>query len=212
MKKFILSSILALAFVAHSEAATIQIDSAGSGLRDSSGTALGNATILIGTLNTVVTDWSLYANDPTAFDAIFDTTQAFTNATLVDGGTPGLFSLSNSSYTATAADAGDNVYVWVLNNSNPGSATQQAIFGYNGNKKFADPGDVLPDNLFLSLDSDATGLVAHVGGLNTGVDLGGFGSPYFSHNLANIAAIPEPSRFVLGFFGLGALFLRRRRA
>jgi hypothetical protein len=56
----------------------------------------------------------------------------------------------------------------------------------------------------------AENITAIIGGEANGADIGAGAS---SHTLANIAAVPEPSRALLLFGGLaGMLFRRRRRA
>jgi hypothetical protein len=95
--------------------------------------------------------------------------------------------------------------MWVLDNSALLSATQQGIFA--STYIWADA-DLLPSN-DSAFDMQPAALTALVGQLNTGADIGATAP---SHRLGTIAAVPEPSRALLMFLGLGGFFFRRRRA
>lgn len=145
-----------------------------------------------------------------ATDGFFDGTLLgsaanYTGGSTTYGGT--IYDNSASATTNVAGDiAGGSIYMWVLNNAVVTSATQHGIFVNNANV-WTDSDTVGGnDSLF---DTNPANTVALVGSIGTGADIGaGAGS----HSLATIAAIPEPSRAILGLAGLGALFFRRRRA
>ena len=112
------------------------------------------------------------------------------------------YDLSSASLSNVANDiAGSKIYMWALDNAVVANATQQAIFFDNANV-WTDSDTVGVTDSYFSTEN----VTALIGSLGTGANIGA-GGP--SHSLA---AIPEPSRAILGLAGLGALFFRRRRA
>lgn len=133
----------------------------------------------------------------------FEQNLTYAGGSTLYGGTQ--YDLSSASISNVANDiAGSKIYMWALDNAVVANATQQAIFFDNGNV-WTDSDTVGVQDSFFS----TAGAVALVGSLGTGADIGANAR---SHRLATVAAIPEPSRAVLGLLGLGALFFRRRRA
>lgn len=158
--------------------------------------ALETAFIQVASYTGVISD--------SGFDGFFNTNLSYLQSGSFEG-TP--FDLSSGSTANVANDiAGEKIYLWVLNNPVATSATQHGIFSTNATWTDA---DVFPSNNSLfSIDNGTAGLTAHIGTLAAGPDLGG-GNP--SHRLANIAAVPEPSRAVLAFAGVAGVMFRRRR-
>lgn len=123
----------------------------------------------------------------------------------VEGGvaydaTSGIIDLSN-----TTDIVGRNIALWVMNATTPGAATQQAIL--TSSEIWQDASSPVDSNL------DAATAAIQVGSLSA-ANLSGGGT--YPNNkavqLANITAVPEPSRAMLGFIGIAAMFFRRRRA
>lgn len=226
-------TLLALAFIAASlgsaSAATLIADNYSSGLSLADGTtALANGRIRFGTFVVSNLDIQNNANDLTylnnnfrevvnysgainafATNGFFDNTVLGGSATYAGGATNyggTTYDLSSGATTNVANDiAGSNIYMWVLDNSDLMSATQQGIFA--STYVWADS-DLLPSN-DSAFDMQPAALTALVGQLATGADLGAGAS---SHRLGSIAAVPEPSRALLMFLGLGGFIFRRRRA
>lgn len=104
--------------------------------------------------------------------------------------------------------AGNEIYLWALNAATSGAATEQGIFSWAGTSAFtwADASALPNSDAFFSLSGNTgDGIIAHIGTLNAT----GAGT---SHSLAAVAAVPEPSRAMLGFVGIAAMLFRRRRA
>jgi hypothetical protein len=226
-------TLLAFAFIAASlttgSAATLIADNFSSGLTLADGTtALGNGRIRFGTFVVSNLDIQTNANNLTylnnnfrevvnysgainafATPGFFDNTLLGGAATYAGGSTTyggTTYDLSSGATTNVVGDiAGSNIYMWVLDNAALGSATQQGIFA--STYIWAD-NDVIPSN-DSAFDMTSSALTALVGQLGTGADIGaGAGA----HRLGTIAAVPEPSRALLMFLGLGGFFFRRRRA
>lgn len=228
-KTFLILSFIAASFSSVS-AATLFADNLGNGLTLADGTtALANGRIRFGTfvvsnslvtanandldyLNTNFREVVNYTGAINTFstDGFFDGATLTTNAnyaggTTTYGGT--IYDNSASATTNVAGDiAGSSIYMWVLNNAVVTGATQHGIFVNTANV-WTDTDTVGGNDSFF--DTNPANTVALVGSLSTGADIGA-SAP--SHSLATVAAIPEPSRAILGLAGLGALFFRRRRA
>jgi len=226
MKKTFLSLIIALGSISSVSAATLITDNYSSGFTLADGTtALSSGILRFGTF--VVSDSLVQANagdltylatnfrsvvsytgaiNAVSTDGFFDNTTLGALATYTGGATTyggTTYDLSTSSTANVANDiAGSNIYVWVLNSD----SSQQAIF--KSLNIWTDTDVAIPNNS-SSVDVAPTFTTALVGTLDGGADIGA-GAP--SHSLAGVAAIPEPSRALLGLAGLGALFFRRRRA
>lgn len=106
-----------------------------------------------------------------------------------------------------AAIAGRQIYAWVLNDAAFGSATEHGIFT-NAAYLWIDDQQIPNDNSTFSFDvSSGDGMTALVGTASDDIF-----NPASPHRLATIAAIPEPSRALLGLIGLTGVMFRRRRA
>lgn len=220
MKKafVILASIAAV--VSQANAASFLTGDTTNGIVAADGTTpLTSASVLYGTF-TAGFDVAANANNLTALDAAFIQVIGYNGPSNL---APGVFNLTGLTYDAGAsfegvqydlsADtanvandiAGTAVYAWVLNNTNPAAATEHAIFTRTGST-WTDA-QTVPDNAtsFSWATTTGTEVQALVGTVLGGANIGG------SANAHQLAAIPEPSRAVLGFLGLGALFFRRRR-
>jgi len=229
MKKTLLSLCFIAASISSASAAALIADNYDSGLTLANGTtALANGRIRFGIFT--ISDSAIIANASnvsfldTNFRAVvdysgsinvggtagfFDSSTFGSSATYAGGSTTyggTTYDLSSGATTNVANDiAGSNIYMWVLNNATLGSATQQAIF--SSTYSWADT-DLTPDNN-SSYGTLASANTALIGSLGTGTDIGAAAN---SHSLATIAAIPEPSRALLGLIGLSSLLFRRRRA
>lgn len=140
------------------------------------------------------------------FDGFFNYSTTYSESGTFESTTP--YDLSPGIVSNVGGDiAGEKIYMWVLNNTTAGNATEHAIFSSNATWTDA---NVFPvNNSAMSIDAGTPGLTAHIGSLGAGPDIGG-GNP--SHRLAAIGAVPEPSRAMLGFIGLALVLFRRRRA
>jgi len=102
--------------------------------------------------------------------------------------------------------AGNPVYLWIMNNVNPANATEHGVFSKSS--------QLWPDAnaaaVTVSTSYSTGSLTTWIGTQSGGPTL--TGNSAASHKLAAIVAVPEPSRAVLAFAGVGALFFRRRRA
>lgn len=223
MKQTILTTLAILGFASSSFSASFIAAGIDRGLVLSDGsTALSSGIIRFGTFGTVNFVTATQAELETAFIEVLTTTGPFTY-----GGNPGLFEFTGDenaplSYTGGATVyegvtydltagidltnsgdiAGSTVYAWVLNNTTPGSATQQAIL--SNTAIWQDAQNFDPTTFF-----DTFTATRHIGTLS-GTTLAGTSVPAVA--LANIAAVPEPSRALLGFAGIAAMLFRRRRA
>jgi hypothetical protein len=223
MKNKIITTLAFAALLSSASAASLLSTNFGNGFTLSNGTtALGTGAVRFGTIAAGF-DFVANANNISAINAAFTEVYALTG-TIEALSTPGFFDI-NTTYNNTAFEgvnfdnsagtttnvagdiAGEKVYVWALNNATTASATQHGIFSTN--TLWTDFDTVGNNDTLFSPDTGNAGLTAHIGSLASGADIGG-GAP--SHSLANIAAIPEPSRAMLGFIGLAAMVFRRRRA
>ncbi len=102
-------------------------------------------------------------------DAAF-TQVAQSNAPLNVGGRRGFFDLALDYETSAGVD-GKTIYVWILSGTTPATAPQQAIFSTA--QSFVTPDGLFPNHSFVSPDTGALELVAHLGGLTGGANIGG---------------------------------------
>lgn len=107
--------------------------------------------------------------------------------------------LDNSNVTTDIASS--PIYAWVLNNTNNNLVTEHGLFS-SASYNWTDAQQIGGTNSTFSFDISAPNIVAHIGTASSN-----FGSQ--PHQLA---AIPEPSRAVLGLIGLTGVMFRRRRA
>lgn len=224
MKK-IASIALAVALAPLAQAATLNTGDTTNGL-SVGGVALASGTVKFGWVDPTF-DFGANANDLAAIDAAF--IEVFSYSGLLNGfGVDGIFEPGDQGISTTyneagtfegrsydlSADttnvagdiAGGQVTAWVLNDSaNHLNSTHHAVF--QSGQTWTDAQTIpINDTSFSWQDADGSGApVALIGQIAAGVDVGA-ANP--SHVLA---PVPEPSRAVLGFLGLGALFFRRRR-
>jgi hypothetical protein len=230
-KTFLILSLLAVSFSSAS-AATLFADNGSSGFTLADGTtALANGRLRFGIFTITnaqitsnadnltylnnnfreVVNYSGAINAYGGLNGFFDgetlgATKTYAGGNTVYGGTPYDLSASALNGTNDGDIAGENIYLWVLNNSDVSAATQHGIFVNNANVWTDSQAFPVSDSFF---DVAPANTQALVGALNGGTDIGA-AAP--SHKLATIGAIPEPSRALLMFLGLGGFFLRRRRA
>lgn len=206
----ITSIVLALAFslvTASHGFVTLTATSFQNGLSTSTGVALDGTAVVRYGIFTTGFDFAANAANSVAMEAAF--TQVTSQVGVSAGGFDGFFQHSLSAnglgtfegVNYVSGIQGKNIFAWVLN----AAGTQQGVFS-SGELW----GDVDNAASTFTLQSDAPGgLTTHIGSALTGPEIfTGLGNSY---QLATVAAIPEPSRAVLGLLGLGALFFRRRR-
>lgn len=186
MKKLALSALMMLSLLGSSQAANLYSSNLGNGLTLLGGTSpVTQGTIRFGVFPAGF-DFSANSENFAEIDAAFTQVHEYTGPISVNA-TTGFFDLSATysttgsfegvpydssagSTTDTAGDiAGEKVYVWVLNNTNPAVATQQAIFSTS--QRWADADDLVPDT-FVNPDSGAVELAAHLGVLANGSNIG----------------------------------------
>ena len=224
MKKSILLSLLILGAATSTQAASMFLGNVDRGFVLADGTtAMSSGLIRLGTFAAGTNFASDVATLETAFTEVLTSTGPWTF-----GGNPGFFEFTgaeNAPLTFTGGSTlyegkqydlttggidltnasdivGEQVYMWVMNNTTPGSATQHAILRDGGIWTDAQSPD--PSVFF-----DTVSPTLSVGSLSSATLTGGTAPAI---QLSNIAAIPEPSRAMLGFIGLAAMVFRRRRA
>tara|TARA_R110002049_G_scaffold121260_1_gene275983 strand:+ start:908 stop:1579 length:672 start_codon:yes stop_codon:yes gene_type:complete len=221
-KTFALIASLAVA-VSQANAASFFTGDTTNGITRADGTtALTSGSVLYGTF-TAGFDVAANVNDFAALDAAFIQVIGYNGASNL---APGVFNLTGLTYNEGAAFetvqydlsadtsnvvndiAGSTVYAWVLNDTTPSNATEHAIFTKTGSTwtDAQTPGSNATS--FSWATTTGTDVLALAGTVLGGANIGGSAN---SHSLQAIGAVPEPSRAVLGFLGLGALFFRRRR-
>jgi MYXO-CTERM domain-containing protein len=210
ISSIILATVLATASVSQA-AVTLGATSFQNGLSDSTGAALAaNAISRYGYFGSGF-DFGANANDIAALETAF--TQVTSQTGVQAFGIDGFFQYTlNIDDTASfegqnynSQIVGKNIYAWVMNNTNPASATQHGIFSTSETWN-----DSSNPNMTFTLQSNVPGGVnTRIGSALTGpVLFTGLGNSY---QLADIGVVPEPSRAMLGLLGLGALVFRRRR-
>ena len=213
-----LAVIASLSLPTISGAATLAFDY--SNLADSNGTLLTSGIIRFGVFQTndftqsvadladdfvQIGSYNIVANN--AFESLnYNNTTGVTTYTSGDGLSTLFYDLTPVDNSVNAAAiAGRQIYAWVLNNTVFGSATEHGIFS-NAGYLWIDDQQIPTDGSTFSFDvSSGDGMTALVGTASESI----FESP---HRLATIAAIPEPSRALLGLIGLTGVMFRRRRA
>lgn len=209
MKKHLLSALtLLLTMMAGLNAATLESANFGNGLTLAGGTApLTSGTIRFGYFPDAF-DFTANAANFSALDAAFIEVVSSSgpiNALSVDGffqlslnydtgatfeGRPFDSTPGSTANTSSTDIAGEKVYVWVLNSLTASSANQQAIF--SSNIRWVDA-DTLPiANTQMDIDSNVSGLTAHIGQLAAGADLGAGAN---SHVL-QLAGVIAPSNVI----------------
>ena len=215
MRNYFLNATLILltllSSVAHS--ASLSSSNFGSGLTLSGGsTALSSGTIRFGYFPDGF-DFAANSGDFAALDAAFIEVVNYSGAiSALD--TAGFFELAltyatsgsfegrpfdstsgSTSDTSSTDLVGEKVYVWVLNNTIPSSANQQAIF--SSNSRWMDA-DEIDSTTRVSIDNNDSGLIGHLGQISTGADIGAGANshvlqPSSSLPVSNVVAIRTPS-------------------
>jgi hypothetical protein len=218
MKKLALSALMMLSLLGSSQAANLYSSNLGNGLTLLGGTSpVTQGTIRFGVFPAGF-NFQANAEDFAAIDAAFTLVHQYTGPISVNA-TTGFFDLSATysttgsfegvpydSSAGTTADtagdiAGEKVYVWVLNNTNPAVATQQAIFSTS--QRWADADELVPDT-FVNPDSGAVELAAHLGALANGSNIGaGAGSHTTGGALIPVTGVvatiaPNATQFLVG--------------
>lgn len=197
MKKLLLTTALMLGLQGAVQAAPAKIyaSNLANGVTPSNGlVGLSSATVRLGAF-------------PEAFDfsgkSFAQLNAAFilaaeSSAPLNAGGLRGFFDLGLDYETSPGLD-GKAVFVWVLNGSDPATAPQQAIFSTS--RTFVVPNGVYPNVTYVSPDSSAPGLVAHIGSLATGNNIGGVASAHktagSSYRVTDVIATRSPADEIL---------------
>jgi hypothetical protein len=215
MKTRLFAIIASLCIPALSGAATLAFDY--SNLADSSGTLLTSGVIRFGVFQTGTNFNQSIGDLADEFIQIGSYTitgnNAFTGLTYNeaasfssgDSSTTIAYDLTPGSNAASLLDiAGTTIYAWVLNSNVNASVTEHGIF--SSFYLWTDADQLLPDNnSTFSFDvSSGDGMTAHIGTASDDIF-----NPASPHRLA---AIPEPSRALLGLIGLTGVMFRRRRA
>ncbi|MES2598754.1 MAG: immunoglobulin domain-containing protein [Verrucomicrobiota bacterium] len=206
MKKNLLSVLAVLAGLGTTRAAdpvTLYASNLGSGITAQGGaTAVAQGTIRFGTFPAGF-DFAGNAENFPALDAaftevhsvsgpisalstngFFDIEQAIATSGAYEGKT---YDLSASSTADVANDiAGEKIYIWILNNTTPSAATQQAVF--SSNQTWPDRDLPLATDVTVSTDIGTAGLTAHLGVLGGGANIGGGAA---SHAMGGATEIPS---------------------
>jgi hypothetical protein len=206
MKKLLTLLALGTSLCASQAAVTLNSTNYANGLVTTDNAALASGSLRFGVFPALFDFAANSANLP-ALETAFVQVYSYTGA-IREFDTDGFFTVSQSvdntasfegqSYATSIA--GQKVFLWV---QNPG-ATEQAIFSTSTtwNSGVGLP----PFESNFSPDTGAPGLVAHIGTLAVGQDLGA-GAP--AHMLAVV--VPEPSVTLSVVMGGLALLVRRRR-
>jgi hypothetical protein len=203
MKKIFITALAALAIAGSSRAADIRLfaSNLGNGLTAQGGTpAVTNATVRFGVFPAGF-DYASNATDFNALDSAFVEVATVTGPLSVANAS-GFFDISavadgSATYEGTPYDsssgtttnqpgdvAGEKIHIFVR------TASQVAVFSTN--QVWPDNDDIVTDAI-VTPDAGTAGLVAHIGALANGADIGAGAS---SHTLvgANIAPIVNVSR------------------
>jgi hypothetical protein len=195
-KSFITAFVLtAMGLASTANAAQLYSSNLGNGITNASGAAVSTGTVRYGYFPSAF-DFAANANNFAALDAAFVQVSSF-SGNIRTQNTDGFFDLTQTFATNVAFEtvpydssagstsnvggdvAGEKIYIWILNNATPASATEQAIFSIN--QTWPDSNELFTD-VTASIDSGTSGLTAHLGALAAGANIGA-GAP--SHSMAN---------------------------
>lgn len=168
MKKLLLTAALMLGLQGAAEAAPAKLfaSNLGNGIAPSNGlVGISTATVRFGFFPD---GYDFNGKTFAQLDADF-TQVAQSAAPLFVGGQRGFFDL-DFDYESGAMD-GKKIYVWILNGANAAAAPQQAVFSTS--QTFVTPDGIFPNHSFISPDTGAMDLVAHIGDLADGQNIGG---------------------------------------
>jgi hypothetical protein len=186
MKTILLSVLVALALAGPSQGARLYSTNLGNGITELGGlSALTSGTVRFGVFPADF-DFAANSENYSALNSAFTEVCSYTGPISVNS-VNGFFDLAISYDTAATYEgvpydnsagstnpasgdiAGDKVYIWLLNSATPSSATQQAIF--SAGQRWSDADELVADT-FVSPDSGSLELVAHLGSLANGNNIG----------------------------------------
>jgi hypothetical protein len=198
MKKILLTALLLTGLGVAQAADNIRLyaSNLGNGISAANGSAVSSGTVRFGYFPAGY-DITANAQNFASLDASFVQVHSFSGSISTQS-TGGFFDIAVNGIVATgsldgvaydnspgvvndvAGDiAGERIYVWIMNNPVPASATEQAIFSID--QTWPDKDGIFTD-VTVSIDSGVNGLTAHLGALAAGPDLG---AGAFSHSMAN---------------------------
>jgi hypothetical protein len=175
MKKIIFSALLALSTLSSSQAANLYSSNLGNGIaRVGNNTGFPTGTVRFGIFPDNF-DFATNSEDYTALDSAFTQVYSFSGDLQV-AAADGFYQTAHvydetASFEGTPYSGieGKKVYVWILNDTDPTLAGQQAIFSTNS--VWVSASAPVKDT-FVTPDSGAPGLTAHLGGLANGANVG----------------------------------------
>jgi Immunoglobulin I-set domain/Immunoglobulin domain len=175
MKKILFTALLALSAFTSSQAANLYSSNLGSGIAAiGNPNGYANGTVRFGVFPDTF-DFSANAGNYTALNNAFTEVYAYSGALSVSA-TNGFYQTAHvydetASFEGTpyATIAGQKVYVWILNNTDPTVATQQAVFSTSS--LWVAPDAPVKDT-FVTPDPGAPNLTAHLGALANGQNIG----------------------------------------
>lgn len=186
MKKLVLSALVLLSSLGSTQAANLYASNLGSGITQRNGTtAIASGTVRFGVFPAAF-NVAANSSDIAALEAAFVEVYSFTgnldaqstngffqvNHTYNEAGTYGTlpYDASVGSTSDAAGDiAGSKVYLWVYNGASAAASTEQAI--YVTDQTWVDADEVVADTFFTP-DAGALGLVAVIGQIGNGSDIG----------------------------------------
>ena len=202
MKKIIIAGLCVLAGVVGSpraEAEQVDFGAIGNFMRLANNSIVPNGSIVM--LGSFPTGFDFTANTTFAqLSAAFTPYGLTTTADAGSGGTPGQFFASAGPILPGVA--GDRLFMWIFNSPVAATATQWAIIS-NPSVAWTRPVSGLT---FTGIDASDAGTFVPVGAL--GSIAGGSGS---GGDVILGIVVPEPSTYLLGLIGAGAMLAMRRR-
>jgi len=202
-KKTLFSISTALALTVSAQATTVSLSAGFTGpfIENSDGSRVNGGLMLLGTITDAAVAGLNTGSDIASIMAVF---QEFgTRNTSATGGLAG--SVTNVSAAADAFN-GQQIYLWVLNTGDKGTATEHALLTV-ADKANPSAGDdwVFPTNAGGVGDGNAIAMSALIAGRNQLLPGGTNG------NNLRLVLVPEPSGAMLaGLAGLALMFRRRR--
>lgn len=169
MKQFFFTAALTLGLYGAAEAAPAKLfaSNLGNGIAPSNGlVGVSAATVRFGVFPE---GFNFTGKSFAQLDAEFIQV-AQSSTPLTTAGRRGFFDTALDYDTSALVD-GQRIYVWILNGNSPETAPQQAIFSTA--QRFVTPNGLFPNHSFVSPDTGALELVAHIGGLASGSNIGG---------------------------------------